>query len=78
MSETATAEVKPTAQTEPVAKEGATAEVKPTATAKTKDVTIPCKYAQVRIGTEYFTPDHEGNITVPAELAKEAKKVCGE
>lgn len=44
---------------------------------KTKDVTIPCKYAQVRIGKEYFTPDHEGNITVPAELEKEAKKVCG-
>jgi len=79
MSDAKTAEVKPTAQIEPVEKEGVTAEVKSTDTAKakTKEVTIPCKYSQVRIGTEYFAPDHEGNITVPAELEKEAKKVCG-
>lgn len=89
MSDTATAEVKPTAPAPT-----ATAEVKPTVeadkntatpeataekkpTGKSKEVILECKYAQVRIGTEYFSPDHEGTITVPAELATEAKRVLG-
>lgn len=40
-----------------------------------KDVTFKCKYPQIRLGDVYYTADANGKMTVPAEVAKQAKSL---